>query len=197
MSREPSKVGCVGGRERCLRAERDCGDHAIHERSASPARLVEESRAQDRVFLDKGNALGNEASRQVQVFGLHGAAQELGPGDYAHPERLALLQPVSQPAILGGAMDEASDQEACVEMDHLDSRRVEEARRSDRVCFDHRAAVLSSRPRARCSALRAASAPGAGSCPAVRIARRRASDLLTPRRRAMSSRVRTVSTSRA
>ena len=197
--REPPKVMCVHGREQRPCAKRARCDHAVHQGSPSPSRLVEQTRAQGRVFLQERSALRDYLGGQLQVARLEGTAKKLRPGDHAHTERLASPQPVPEPAILGGPVDEAPDQKTRVEMNQRGSRRLEEECRSRRARFSHRRAAAPSRPRERCSAPRAANAlgaPGAGSSPAARIARRKASDLLTPQRRAMSSSARVVSTSR-
>ena len=200
MSRESPEIGDVGGRERFSRAQRACCDHAAHQRSTPPSGLVEEARADDRVLFEERDALRHDMGCEVQVTLRERATEKLRPGDRAHAQPFAVSQPLSQRSIFRGAVNEPANQETRIQVNHLDSRRMEEARRSARERFAHRVAARLSRFSDRCNASRAASAfgfAGFDPCLAARIARRNASDLETPQRRAMSSRARAVSTSRA
>src|ERR1039457_301943 len=198
-SPEPPKIADVPGRERFPRAQCACGDHAVDQRSTPPPGFVEQARTHGRVFLEERHALRHDAGGKLQVALLERATQELRPGNGAHAQLFASFQPLSQRSIFGGVAHEPPDQEARVQMDHFDSRRMDVARRSARTRLSHRAAVWVSRPSDRWSASRAVSTFRAPAGPrlAARIALRSASDLETSQRRAISSRLRAVSISRA
>ena len=114
---------------------------------------------------------------------------------------LACLQPRPEQAILGGAGSERTNEETRIQMDHgrRRSRRSEDARRCSRTRRLQALASDGFSGRDRWSAFKAARASLRESAPpalAARMARRSASDLDTPQRRAIPSRSRIVSKSR-
>ena len=138
---------------------------------------------------------------QLHFFFIHGSAEKLRPADRADPKRFTVSEPVSKLTVLRGPFRERADEEARIDMDHRlrSSAFRDDARRSLFARRLHARAFAGLRARRRCRASRAAKASGelGRFCLAVaRIARRKAADFETPQRRAISSRSRTVSTSR-
>ena len=141
------------------------------------------------------------ACRQLHFFFVHGSAEKLRPADRADPKRFTVSQPVSKLMVLRGPFRERVDEEARIDMDHepWSSAFRDDARRSLLARRLHDRAFAGVRARRRCRASSAARASGdlGRFCLAVvRIVRRKAADFETPQRRAISSRSRTVSTSR-
>ena len=89
----------------------------------------------------KGHALRNDARRDAEELDRQRAAQQLGPGNRAHCQTLAALQPLPELPILRRAPRQRENHKAGVEMDHRTRPRGPDERRSERTCWRQRSAA--------------------------------------------------------